>query len=163
MGPDRSGMPPEHSQTLLGHFWKNSFFVKNLEKCSKNHEMSTGRKTDFFWETMKIKKTRIATTRISAVRWPPHLPYGAHSWKNVFWQKHRFYLQLLRTHKILVHAQDSCACTGLLYNASLFYCIIPLWLYMAGVIGWGKMYTVHLSTIMFAYVNILMYISKYVS
>ena len=25
MGPDRSGMLPEHSQTLLGHFWKNRF------------------------------------------------------------------------------------------------------------------------------------------
>ena len=48
MGPNRSGMPPEHSQTLLGHFWKNSFFVKKLEKCPKKHETSTGWKTDFF-------------------------------------------------------------------------------------------------------------------
>ena len=87
MGPDRSGMPPEHSQARLGHFWKNQFFVKHLGKCPKIHETSTGRKTDCFWEIIKIEKTRIASTRNSAVRWPPHLPYEAHSWKNVFWQK----------------------------------------------------------------------------
>ena len=32
----RHGMPTEHSQTLLGHFWKRSFFVKNLEICLTN-------------------------------------------------------------------------------------------------------------------------------
>ena len=115
MGPDRSGMPPEHSQTLLGHFWKNSFFVKNLEICQKNRETSTGWKTTLFWEIIQIKKTRIATTRISAVRWPPHLPYGAHSWKNVFWQKKTSILRV-----IVVHAQESCACTRFLCTHKLF-------------------------------------------
>ena len=79
MGPNRSGMPPEHSQTRLGHFWKKSFFVKNLEKRPKSHETSMGRKTVFFWEIIKIKTTCIATTRILAAGWPSHLPYGAHS------------------------------------------------------------------------------------
>ena len=73
---------------------------------------------------IKMKKTCIATTRIFTVRWPPHLPYGAHSWKNVFWQKTLILLLIavhaqdscactwfLCMHKILVHAQDSCACT----------------------------------------------------
>ena len=31
MARNRLGMPPDHSQTLLGHFWKKPFFVKNLE------------------------------------------------------------------------------------------------------------------------------------
>ena len=88
-GPHKSGMPPEHSQTLLGHFWKRAFFVKNPKNWRKIMEMSTGRKTVFVWEIMEIKKTRIATTRIFTVRWPPHLPYGAHSWKNVFWTHSR--------------------------------------------------------------------------
>ena len=55
MGPNRSGMPPEHSQTRLGHFWKKSFFVKNLEKRPKSHETSMGRKTVFFLRNHKNK------------------------------------------------------------------------------------------------------------
>ena len=55
MGPNRSGMPPEHSQTRLGHFWKKSFFVKNLEKRPKSHETSMGRKTVFFLGNHKNK------------------------------------------------------------------------------------------------------------
>ena len=48
MGPDKSGMPPDHSQTLLDHFLENkSSFVTNLEKRRKVMETSTGRKTDF--------------------------------------------------------------------------------------------------------------------
>ena len=31
IGPDRSGMPPDHSQTLLGDFWKKLFFAKNAD------------------------------------------------------------------------------------------------------------------------------------
>ena len=31
MGPDRSGMPPDHSQTLLGHFWKKILFGQNVD------------------------------------------------------------------------------------------------------------------------------------
>ena len=29
MGPNRPGMLPEHSQTLLGHFWEKLFFTKH--------------------------------------------------------------------------------------------------------------------------------------
>ena len=79
IGLDGSGMPREHSQTRLGHFWKKSFFVKNLEKRPKSHEASMGRKTVFFWEIIKIKTTCIATTRILAAGWPSHLPYGVQS------------------------------------------------------------------------------------
>ena len=44
MGPNRSGMPLEHSQTLLGHFRKNSFPVDKLGNYLKKHETSSGRK-----------------------------------------------------------------------------------------------------------------------
>ena len=95
--------------------------VENLEKCPENHETSTGRKTDCFWEIMKIKKTCIATTRILAAGWPSHLPYGAHSWKKRALAKNNDFTcncwactRFLRMHKILVHAQESCACTRIL-------------------------------------------------
>ena len=99
------GCPPSIPRHIWVIFGKSLFFVKNHEKRPKSHETSMRRKTDFFWEIIQIKKTRIATTRNSAVRWPPHLPYEAHSWKNVFWQKTTILLV------ICVHAQDSCACT----------------------------------------------------
>ena len=44
MGPDSSGMPPEHSQTLLGHFWTNHLFGKKTDIM----KTPTGRKTVFF-------------------------------------------------------------------------------------------------------------------
>ena len=33
MTRNRLGMPPEHSQTLLGHFWEKSFFNKKYVAC----------------------------------------------------------------------------------------------------------------------------------
>ena len=68
MGPDSSGMPLEHSQTLLDHFWKNDVFINRFETCPENHETQTGRETTLFRELMTKKNMRIVTIRISAVR-----------------------------------------------------------------------------------------------
>ena len=59
MGPNRSGIPPEQSQTLLGHFWKVSLSVTNLETCPANHETSTSRKTVFFEKSYKSFKPEV--------------------------------------------------------------------------------------------------------
>ena len=70
MGRNKSGMPPEHSQTLPCHFWRKENPVKNIEQRAENHETSTGRKTVLVcvWKIISIKKTRIAMTRIFTVR-----------------------------------------------------------------------------------------------
>ena len=47
MGPTRSGMVPDHSQTLLGHFWKTHNVQSKKMEMSENHETSTGWKTNF--------------------------------------------------------------------------------------------------------------------
>ena len=36
MGPDRPGMGPEHSQTLLGHFWGKAFSAKDNQVWLEN-------------------------------------------------------------------------------------------------------------------------------
>ena len=75
MGPNRSGMLPAHSQTLLGHFWENTFFSEHIEKRWKSWSVDGSANLFFFLEIIKMKKTCIATTRILTVRWAPHLPY----------------------------------------------------------------------------------------
>ena len=120
------GCPP----STPGHFWvifgKSHFSSKISKNVAQIMETSTGRKTDFFWEIIEIKKTRIATTRNSAVRWPPHLPYGARPWKNVLWQKTSFLLA------IAAYAQDSCACTPITSRIDVFAkaCFFKDWLHM---------------------------------
>ena len=72
------------------HFWvvfgKHTCFVTHIETCLKNYETPMGRKTDCCWKTIQIKQMRVATTLTLAVRLAPHLPYGAQSWQNEFWQ-----------------------------------------------------------------------------
>ena len=68
IGPNRSGMPPDHSQTLLGHFLRKSFFI-SLAKCPENYETSTGRKTVFFvWLIETLKKKQRASSRLELSR-----------------------------------------------------------------------------------------------
>ena len=53
---NRSGMVPESSRTLLGHFWVKTFFKQN-----KNHETPTGRKTDFVQNTSGHENPNMAS------------------------------------------------------------------------------------------------------
>ena len=53
IGPNRSGMLPDHPQTLVGHFCKKTFVRRQTAKIM---ETPTGRKTVFSWKIITIKK-----------------------------------------------------------------------------------------------------------
>ena len=49
--PNRSGMLPEHSQTLLGHFWEKHLFTKNDDF----YRPALFAKVDLIWRIRPIR------------------------------------------------------------------------------------------------------------
>ena len=121
MASNNSGMPPEHSQTLLGHFWKKSFFVKNLEKRPKGHETSMGRKTVFFLgnhennnDVHRHDSNFGGRMAFPSSIWSPFVKKRVLAKTIDFTCNCCARTRFLCMHENLVHAQESCACTRIL-------------------------------------------------
>ena len=123
------GCPPSTPR----HFWiifeKTHFFVKHLATYMKNHEMPTGHKNVFFLRNHKNQKD--AHRHNSKFRGPMTSPSSIWSpfvKKRVLAKNINFMCNLcacartLCLPKILVHAQESCACTAITCKIDVFFC-----------------------------------------
>ena len=113
MGPDRSGMPSEHSQTLLGHFCKKSCFVKKTQNLTGNHGNVHGPENRFNLENNG--NTKDTHRHDSNFRGPMASPSSM--WSPFV--KKRVLAKTSFSLVIAVHAQGSCACTR-------FLCVVIL-------------------------------------
>ena len=80
---NRSGMVPEWSQTLLGHFLVKPFFSykKRRKRQQKTLNAQTYDHHFFSWEDTKMKKTRIEIPLTMTCRTAPHLLILPLSWQ----------------------------------------------------------------------------------
>ena len=81
--PDRSGMVPEWSRTLLGHFWVKPF--KKMKKLNVKHVKQTWNvqtsENRFFLGKIEMKKTRIEIPLTMTCRTAPHLLIWPRPWQ----------------------------------------------------------------------------------
>ena len=98
-GPDRSGMVPDHSRTLLRHCWTNMWCWEHTHNMQKNMKRRREEKNIVFFP--EVKNKRVATMLILTVRRAPHLSSGPHSWK-----KHKIYINGPNKAQIIEWAQQ---------------------------------------------------------
>ena len=118
IGPQSVGDAPP---TTPRHFWVIFGTIICSTQDDQNHENVQGPEKRFFWKMITISKTRIATTRILTVWWAPHLPYGAHSWKSMFWQTNT---QILW---VVIKTSTRCGSSGLPRVSMLKNDILNYW------------------------------------